>query len=254
VAGREIGKLMTDTYKEGVLSEGSMQALVAVPQIGTEIERGLGRVEDADFLVSVLADDSLSISGRDMQAAVRNGHNLILSVAQGQAGTCHFHTRYLNGTVLNAYGPAGVAEPMTKWNYELSPNGTPLYDQTLVLLGTVIAKWREAPDGARPRTFSVVISDGDDTISRSDPEAVARLVTDLLLNRNHIVAAIGIDDGSTDFRRVFGAMGIPAPWILTPEASAEQVAAAFKTIADALALGAGSPAAFRQLAAGPPSS
>jgi len=254
MTGREVGELMTEAYTEGVLSKDSMQALVAVPEIGAQIERGLGRAEDADFLVSVMADDSLSISTSDMEAAVRNGHNLILDVAKEQAGSCLFHTRFLNGRVLNPYGSADLAKPMTRENYELNPSGTPLYDQTIVLLGTMIAKWREAPAGSRPRTFSVVISDGDDNRSRGGPKPVEQLVSDLLLSGDHLVAAIGIDDGHTDFRRVFGAMGIPGPWILTPEATADQVAEAFKRIANALALGAGSQQAFRQLAAGPPPS
>lgn len=245
---------MVTTYSEGVLSEASMDALTAIPDIGTEIEQGLGGVGGGDFLVSMMADDSLSIRTGEMQSAVINGHNLILSIAREQDAACLLHTRYLNGHVLNPYVAAENAEPMTRSNYTLSPDGTPLYDQSVVLLGTVIAKWREGPPGSRPRTFTVIISDGADTTSRSSPESVKRLVSDMLPSGEHIVAAIGINDGSTDFRTVFGEMGIPQPWILTPDASAEQVAGAFQTIADALALGAGDAQAFRQLTVGPPAS
>ncbi|MCC6810903.1 MAG: hypothetical protein IT381_25965 [Deltaproteobacteria bacterium] len=38
---------------------------------------------------------------------------------------------------------------------------------------------------------------------------------------------MGIDDGSTDFRRVFGEMGIAARWILTPKNDPKEMRRAF---------------------------
>jgi lysophospholipase L1-like esterase len=74
----------------------------------------------------------------------------------------------------------------------------------------------------------------------------------MLLSGDHIVAAMGINDGQTDFRHVFGEMGIPEAWILTPDASAEQITKAFRRIAHALELAADSQQQFQQLTAGLP--
>jgi hypothetical protein len=49
----------------------------------------------------------------------------------------------------------------------------------------------------------------------------------MLAQENHIVAAMGISDGQTDFKAVFRAMGIPDKWILTPGNSASEIRRAF---------------------------
>jgi hypothetical protein len=49
----------------------------------------------------------------------------------------------------------------------------------------------------------------------------------LRLDALHIVAAMGISDGSTDFKAVFRSMGIPDRWILTPGNSATEIRRAF---------------------------
>ena len=106
---------------------------------------------------------------------------------------------------------------MTTANYDPCL-GTPLYDQTCVLLGTVIAKSQElAQAGIAVRTVTLIITDGGDYGStRCKAADVAALVGDMLAQENHIVAAMGISDGTTDFKAVFRAMGIPDRWILTP--------------------------------------
>ena len=58
-------------------------------------------------------------------------------------------------------------------------------------------------------------------------EDVAAIVKDMLAQENHIVAAMGINDGTTDFRAVFKSMGIPDRWILTPGNSATEIRRAF---------------------------
>jgi hypothetical protein len=92
-----------------------------------------------------------------------------------------------------------------------TPNqGTPLYDQTVVLLGTVLAKSQEFSDNGVPvRTVTLIITDGDDCHSmRHGAKDVAAIAKDMLRMENHIIAAMGIDDGSTDFRKVFQDIGI----------------------------------------------
>jgi hypothetical protein len=54
-------------------------------------------------------------------------------------------------------------------------------------------------------------------------------VEDMLRQEKHIIAAMGIDDGHTDFRQVFREMGIQDRWILTPGNSDQEIRRAFQT-------------------------
>ena len=138
------------------------------------------------------------------------------------------HTRYLNGHVLFPYTALDHAVAMTAANYD--PRlGTPLFDQTAVLLGTVIAKSQELSQaGIAVRTVTLIITDGGDYGStRCKPADIKAHVADMLAQENHIVAAMGIRDGTTDFHQVFRAMGIPDRWILTPGNSASEIRRAF---------------------------
>jgi hypothetical protein len=118
---------------------------------------------------------------------------------------------------------------MDRQNYQ--PNkGTPLYDQTVVLLGTVLAKAQDFADNGVPvRTVTLIITDGADCHSlRSQAKDVSLIVKDMLKAENHIIAGMGIDDGSTDFRRVFQEMGISDRWMLTPSNSETEIRQAFQ--------------------------
>jgi hypothetical protein len=80
----------------------------------------------------------------------------------------------------------------------------------------------------RVRTVTLIITDGGDYGStRCKPDDVKAIVDDMLGQENHIVAAMGISDGSTDFKAVFRSMGIPDRWILTPGNSASEIRRAF---------------------------
>jgi hypothetical protein len=130
---------------------------------------------------------------------------------------------------------------MTPANYDAS-RGTPLYDQSLVLLGTVITKSQElAEAGVAVRTVTLIITDGaDEHSTRATASTVAALVADMQKSERHIVAAMGIDGGHTDFRRVFREMGIADRWILTPRSHPGEVRRAFVVFSQsALALGQG---------------
>jgi hypothetical protein len=78
---------------------------------------------------------------------------------------------------------------------------------------------------------------------------VAALVDDMLRSENHIVAAMGIDDGDTDFHKVFAAMGIPREWILTPGNTSSEVRKAFQVFSQS-AVRASQTTAFSKTALG----
>jgi hypothetical protein len=231
---KKVKKLLEDAHDQGALSKKALATLDVV-DIGAQIQAGLGcTIDDVGssevVLVTMMPDDSSSIAQAGNTDAVRDGHNFVLQALGGskQSGEVLAHTRYLNGFVLTPYTALEHAVEMTPTNYR--PNlGTPLYDQTAVVLGTVIAKAQElAQAGIAVRTVTLLITDGGDYGStRCKPADVKAIVDDMLAQENHIVAAMGINDGSTDFKSVFRSMGIPDRWILTPGNSATEIRRAF---------------------------
>jgi hypothetical protein len=203
-------------------------------------------------LVTMMPDDSGSIRHAGNEAAVRDGHNAVLDALarSRQAADVLVHTRYLNGTVLTPYATVGNAPRMTEANYQ-AIHGTPLYDQTVVLLGTVLVKAQELADAGVPvRTVTLLLTDGADcTSQRATAGDVAALVGDLLAAENHIVAALGIDDGGTDFAAGFRSMGIPDRWILTPASTASEIRRAFQVFSQS-AIAATQGASFSKTALG----
>jgi hypothetical protein len=228
-------ELLQQAKDEGVLGAQSMGALTVV-DLGAEIQAGLGICPDdvtasEVVLVTVMPDDSGSICAAGNSQLVRDGHNLVLEALQKskQRDAILAHCRYLNGSVLYPYRPVEQAEKMTAKNY--SPHlGTPLYDQAVVLLGTVIAKTQEfAAAGVPVRTVTLLLTDGGDAHStRAKAKDVAALVGDMAKTEQHVVAAMGLDDGTTNFRDVFRKMGIEDRWILTPAATASEIRKAFQ--------------------------
>ncbi|MGK7888379.1 MAG: hypothetical protein AB4042_03530 [Leptolyngbyaceae cyanobacterium] len=252
-----LNDLFQSAHDDGLLSNASMQAL-NVTDIGAQIQAGLGiHVDDVMssevVLVTVMPDDSGSIRFSGNAAVVRAGHNTILDAlgTTKQQDNILIHNRYLNGTVLYPYCPLSQAVRMDSKNYD--PNqGTPLYEQTIVLLGTVLAKTQEFSDNGVPvRTVTLIITDGADGSSgHVTPAKVKSVVDDMLRSENHIIAAMGIDDGHTDFKRVFRSMGIRDEWILTPGNSKNDIKQAFQLFSQSAVRASQSAGSFSQTSLG----
>ena len=251
-----LNNLFQTAHDDGLLSNASMQAL-NVMDIGAQIQAGLGiHVDDVMssevVLVTIMPDDSGSIKFSGNSAVVRAGHNTILDALTNskQQDNILVHNRYLNGDVLYPYCPVNQAVRMDSHNY--NPNkGTPLYEQTLVLLGTVLAKTQEFDDNGVPvRTVTLIITDGADGSSRATPKQVKTLVEDMLRSENHIIAGMGIDDGHTDFHQVFRAMGIRDEWILTPGNSQKDIRQAFQMFSQSAVRASQSAGSFSQTSLG----
>ena len=240
-------KLLDDAHRTGTVSKAAMTAL-DIADLGAQIQAGLGiAIDDIAasevVLVTMMPDDSQSIASAGNTHNVRDGHNLVLEALRRsrQSGEVFVHTRYLNGLVLYPYVGLADAIEMDARNYDPCL-GTPLYDQTIVLLGTVLAKSTElAQAGVPVRTVTLLITDGGDYGStRAGAKEVKALVSDLLAQENHVVAAMGISDGTTDFKAVFRSMGIPDRWILTPGNTAGEIRRAFQVFSQsAVAIGGG---------------
>jgi hypothetical protein len=252
-----VQQLFHQAAAEGAISQQTLAAL-AIPDLGAQIQAGLGVCADdvpasEVVLVTQMPDDSGSIQHGQNAQLVRDGHNQVLDAlaASQQKDSILAHTRYLNGQVLFPYRPVAQAVRMDQKNYQ--PDlGTPLYDQAMVLLGTVLAKAQEfAGAGVQARTVTLILTDGADCGSQLfGANDVAQLVGDLLRAETHVVAALGIYDGSTDFRRVFREMGIEDRWILTPGAGAQEIRRAFRLFSQSALRASQSAAAFGAATAG----
>jgi hypothetical protein len=252
-----INNLFQIAQEEGLLSQAALAALNAV-DIGAQIQAGLGiNVDDVItsevVLVTIMPDDSGSIRFSGNSQAVRDGHNAVIDALSSshQTDSILIHNRYLNGEILYPYCPLAQAIKMDDRNY--NPNqGTPLYDQTVVLLGTVLAKSQEFADNGVPvRTVTLIISDGDDQHSvKQTAKSVSAIVNDMLMAESHIIAAMGIDDGHTNFRQVFQEMGIRDEWILTPGNSAAEIRQAFQVFSQSAVRASQGVAGFSQMALG----
>ena len=250
-----IANLFQSAQAEGLLSQQTVNALV-VPDVGAAIQAGMGipamNVSASEVsLVTMMPDDSGSIQFSGNKVSVIEGHNLVLDALSKtkQVDGILAHTRYLNGEVLFPYSPLDQAVQMDARNYQ--PNkGTPLYDQTFVLLGTVVAKAQEFSDiGVPVRTVTLIITDGADEHSRRHTAAsVRKLVRELLLTEMHIIAAMGVDNGSTNFHQVFEEMGILPQWVLTPGNTPSELRAAFQFFSQSAVRASQGAASFSQTA------
>ncbi|MBS2023098.1 MAG: hypothetical protein JST92_11845 [Deltaproteobacteria bacterium] len=227
-----VQQLLQTAADDGALSPQTFTAL-SIPDLGAQIQAGLGVCPDdvpssEVLLVTMMPDDSGSMA--PSAQLVRDGHNGVLDalLASKQRDSILAHTRYLNGRVLFPYRGLDQALRLDARNYT-PDQGTPLYDQTMIVLGTVLAKAQEFQSaGVQVRTVTLLLTDGADLHStRFKARDVAALVNDLRRLENHVVAAMGLYDGGTDFRAVFRDMGIEDRWILTPGATAKEVRQAF---------------------------
>lgn len=252
-----LNALFGGANQTGVLSSGAL-AVIDVNDIGADIQDALGvSVDDITAsevtLVSMLIDDSGSIRMGSNAQIVRDGHNLVIDSlnASKQKNGILALCRYLNGTVLYPCAQLDQVVQMDTHNY--NPNGgTPLYDETVTTLATVIAKAQDFSDnGIACRTVTLIVTDGADAGSRrSSANDVKKLVTDMLRQECHIVAFMGIDDGYTDFTAVAQSMGVPDEWILTPGNSTSEIRQAFALFSQSAGRASQSGASFSQSAMG----
>lgn len=252
-----VKQLFQSAAAEGTLSKAASQAL-AIPDIGAEIEAALGvNIDDVIAsevtLVTMLIDDSGSIrfvAGNS--DAVRDGHNMVIDALSEskQGNSILIHTRYLNGKILYPYSFLKDAKRMDAHNY--NPNGgTPLYDQSVVVLGTVIAEYQRFVDnGVVARSVTLIVTDGNDEHSANATAKSVKSIVKDLLGEKHIVAAMGVDDGNTDFRKIFSEMGIPDEWILTPGNTKSEIRKAFGAFSKSAVRASQSAKSFSTTAAG----
>ncbi len=163
------------------------------------------------YIVTLLVDDSGSIGKNGNDKAVCQGHNEILDALLGtkkRDGTI-VSTRLLNGTVVSPYVMLERA-PRLELGRNFSADGiTPLRDQMMVTLGSVLAKAREFEDaGIVVRTWTMVLTDGCDYGSMKASAADVAQLAKSLNSEQHQLLGLGVSDGQTDFDTEFRNLGI----------------------------------------------
>lgn len=250
--------LLQTAYNQGDLSAGSLSALNKVTDLGNIIQQGLGidpglMPASEVVLVSVLGDDSSSIRFGGNEQAMRDGFNGMLDSleASKQQDNIIVLTRFVNGKLHCSYVPLIDVEKLNVKNYQAS-GGTPLFDETVKLLATVIAKTQEFENnGIQVRSITLLATDGEDCGSNtSTADDVKKIVKEMLSKEKHIIAAMGFDNGNCDFAQVFTEMGIPDQWQLTAQSSASEIRKAFQVFSRSATSASKSAANFAQASAG----
>lgn len=244
--------LLDSAGRAGILSDASLQALKKVSPEKLALGSSVNQYkEESVLLAALLIDDSGSLNvvvEKDLKTerlishpvscddpksnaeAVRIGHNAVVQSLRDceRPSIIWFHTRYLKGYQLNSWNLLGKAVGMDRVNYK-SDGGTPLYDETVAILGSIITKTQEfRRNWTGVRTATLIVTDGADTESKlQTPASVKSVITDMYNMGIHIIAAMGIHDGTTDFKKVFIEMGIRENLILTPGSTPDEIRKAF---------------------------
>lgn len=208
----------------GSISDVSHHALRDIGVLNA-IERGLQGSQTATrpgrvTLVAMEIDDSGSMfettydeEGKRLNkaAAVVLGHNELLDEMRSGADGLRtlLLTRHLNGKVHNPFLPLSMCQKLDTSSFRAG-GGTPLYEQTLITLGTVLAKTEElVARGATPRSATLILTDGEPTDWTLSREVqLAQVVRDMQQSGMHIIAGMGIGTPN-QFRATFRKMGIP---------------------------------------------
>lgn len=254
---KNVNDLFKQAQDEGILSPGAASAIQIVDP-GANIQNALGvhpdDVQSSEvFLVTQMIDDSSSIAYASNEDAVCGGHNEVLDALSKskQKDTILCHAKALNNGVIYPYCTIDHAVRLDRNNYK--PRGeTPLYRTAIEVLSTVLAKSQEfALNGVPVRTATLIVTDGMDVSNgKVTIGHVGQIIKDLLMQETHIIAGMGISDGTTDFKRIFLEMGIPDKWILTPANSSSEIRKAFAVFSQSAVRASQSAASFSKTALG----
>lgn len=211
-------ELIRRAQGRGLLSPTSARSLSKSP-ISSQIEAALDDsygIESAGelLLVTMMPDDSASMAAEGVNQSVIAGHNDLLDLFRDSPARNRIllQTRFLNTNLLNPFQPLDICNRLDAGNYPCI-HGTPLFEQTMVTLGSVIAKTEELlQDGAaKVRTATLIMTDGYSTEQNAEGLRleVESIISDMRRIGDHIVAGMGFSAGNGDkFRPIFAGMGI----------------------------------------------
>ncbi len=255
MSNQNLEDLFDGSEQEGAISPEARE-VIKINDMGAQIQEGLGLTpEDIDIessevmIVSILADDSSSIGYSNNTQTVIDGHDEVIKSLYDskQKDSILVYAIAMNSGVLYPCQPISGDIDISQ---QYSPmGGTPLFDKAIVTLATVLAKCKQFNDsGVSCRTATLFITDGCDEHSRAESPEVKKIVNDMLLSEVHIIAGMGIDDGRTNFKRVFSDMGVRDEWILTPGNSQSEIRKAFQVFSQSAVRASQNAGSFSQTA------
>lgn len=241
--GRANQRHVLSDESRAALESGSINLAIEAGLKGSQTPTKPGRIT----LVTMVPDDSISIFTvgendplppriTDKSRSIVAGHDeLLQGMIDGQdSHRAMLHTRYLNGNVLNPFMPLANCRKMRDSSYFPNGGGTPLYGETLVTLGIVLAKTEEmARYGAVARSATLIITDGLPTDYTDDGKRkLASVIKDMQDSGVHIIAGMGIGQVGV-FTNTFKSMGIPADLIYSAD-SRNEILEAFRMFGKAM--------------------
>ena len=233
-----LNSILSGAKQDGLITAAGMQAFQIV-DLGDEISDNLGITPDLVDASEVFAffgviDDSGSIRFRGNTDVVRTGYNGVLDALTKSKSRDDIivGATLLNGGVLH---PVCALTDAKRLDSHFDPNGdTPLYDRVIQTCELILRKCKEFQDtGASFKGVIVIVTDGNDEGSRATAANVKAVLEPLLAKEIISVVALGISDGSTDFRAVFSSMGIPDTLVLTVSDDPSSIRKAFGVISRA---------------------
>ncbi len=234
----DLQDLLGGAKDEGLLDQAALDALNVV-DLGATIQDNLGvdpnAIDSSEvFGMFSLIDDSSSIEDAGNTPVVRNGYNGLLDALMSSQSRDDIivTTLMLNKGVTQAPSPLASVKRL---GTDYRPYGcTPLYDKTLELAALATLKHQEfAATGASFRGVLLIVSDGADYGSMRTPSAVKPVLSALQAQEVFQVIALGISDGHTDFKRIFGEMGVLPENILTVHNDPSSIREAFGVVSRA---------------------
>jgi von Willebrand factor type A domain len=180
-------------------------------------------------LLSVIIDESGSMgSVRNDVIDAFNQMTRALHDSKAQDSILMSAWKFSNApTLLFGYTPIDSVPDLTPALY-MPDGGTALYDATMNGLTGLVGYGQDLRNnGIRTRSIAVVISDGDDNMSKHSSTAVRTVAQDLIRQETYTLAFIGLGDPAS-FTHIAGQMGFPS--VLTVSNSAKDIRRALNMI------------------------
>jgi hypothetical protein len=192
--------------------------------------------------VSMLLDNSPSMETNKNYLAAIEGHNLVVEALISAKGVDSVETltALLNPSDKYARSITGDSDDFRWCGLRAAPrldkrgfifgSGTPLYDRTLEVLGSVIARTKFWEDnyGVQTRSVTLLMTDGGNNDGKATEDDVAKVVADMLYTEKHRIFFMGVKCGGLDFHKIGQAMGIPAECIDVVERDPKAIRAKFQ--------------------------
>jgi hypothetical protein len=255
----DINALFQTAVEAGDISPASVQTIMTIPDIGLQIQNGLGiDVDDVQsndpIQFAFLIDDTVSME--PLVDVVIKGYNLIRTnlLRSHQKAGIIVHTSFISGKILHPFQVLTNTPELTRQNYRATYGSTPLRDKMAIVLSRSLAKYQEfAAVETFARSFTVVLTDGRDNVSKLRPEDIAGLSLDVRSKvESHKLVFMGIEDGhKPSHTEIALKLGVHKDWILNPNNSNKEIQAAFEIVSQsALSASQATGGSFSQVALG----